>query len=278
MALIQLNVMSESLMRTVNVNVILPVDKMLFPGMKRKTGKYKTLYLMHGILGSQFDWISGTRVQRWAEEMDLAVVMPAGENMFYVDQPKANNFYGEFIGKELPELMERIFPLSDRREDRYIAGLSMGGYGAIRNGLKYADNFSKIGAFSSAFFIKDLDKRTNEDVMIFFESRDYAEACFGDLDKVIGSDLDPAYLISRLRNKGIPFPDMYMSCGTRDSLYGANCAYRDLFLEEGVNLTWNEAPFDHEWDFWDEELHHFIEWLPLDETASKGMNSGNVGI
>jgi S-formylglutathione hydrolase FrmB len=269
--------MSESLMRTVNVNVILPVDKLLFPGMKPKTGKYKTLYLMHGVLGSQFDWISGSRVQRWAEEKDLAVVMPAGENMFYVDQPKGNNYYGEFIGRELPELMEKIFPLSDKREDRYIAGLSMGGYGAIRNGLKYADNFSRIGGFSSAFFIKDVDKRTNENIMIFFESRDYAEACFGDLKKVAGSDLDPMYLVSEMKRKKIPSPELYMSCGTRDSLYPANCEYRDLFKAEGLEVTWNEAPFDHEWDFWDQELQRFIAWLPLDE-ASKGMNSGNVGI
>lgn len=278
MALIQLNVMSQCLMRTVNVNVILPVDKLLFPWMKKKTGKYKTLYLMHGILGSQFDWLSGSRVQRWAEEKDLAVVMPAGENMFYVDQPKANNFYGEFIGRELPELMEKIFPLSDRREDRYIAGLSMGGYGAIRNGLKYAGSFSHIGGFSSAFFIRDVTKRTNENVMIFFESRDYAEACFGDLDQIAGSDLDPARLITDLKENGLPYPEIYMACGTRDSLYEANCEYRDMFRAAGMPVTWHEAPYDHEWDFWDQELQRFIAWLPLDESSEQGMNSGNVGI
>ena len=251
-------------MRTVNINVILPADRMVLPGMPKKTGKYKTLYLLHGVIGSQFDWVSGTRVQRWAEEKDLAVVMPAGENMFYVDQPKGHNFYGKFIGEELPELMEKFFPLSDKREDRFIAGLSMGGYGAIRNGLKYADRFSKIGGFSSALILEDIEKRTNENLTMFFESRDYAEACFGNLDEVAGSDMDPKYLASEMKNREVTCPDIYMSCGTKDFLYQANIDYRDAFLAEGLPVTWNEGPFDHEFDFWDQEIKNFISWLPLD--------------
>ena len=86
MALIQVNFMSKSLMRTVPVNVILPTDKMTFPGMPvREEKPYKTLYLLHGVFGSYIDWVSGTNIQRWAEEQDLAVVMPSGENRFYTD-------------------------------------------------------------------------------------------------------------------------------------------------------------------------------------------------
>ena len=102
MAYLQMSILSQSLMRTVPVNVILPVDKLVFPGMPaRKERPYKTLYLLHGVLGSHIDWGTGSRIQRYAEENDLAVVMPAGENAFYVDHPKSNNFYGEFIGEEL---------------------------------------------------------------------------------------------------------------------------------------------------------------------------------
>ena len=92
MALIQANFMSGSLMRTVPVNIILPVDKLAFPGAASKEiTAYKTLYLLHGIFGNYTDWVSGTNIQRWAEEKDLAVVMPSGDNMFYVDQKESLN-------------------------------------------------------------------------------------------------------------------------------------------------------------------------------------------
>ena len=99
MAFIQMSILSKSLMRTVPVNVILPADKMVFPGMPEPPEKpFKTLYLLHGVFGSYIDWVNGTRIQRYAEEHDLAVVMPSGDNAFYVDQPGANNYYGEFVG------------------------------------------------------------------------------------------------------------------------------------------------------------------------------------
>ena len=114
MALIQVNFMSKALMRTVPMYVILPVDKMTFPGMPVREDKpYKTLYLLHGVFGNYTDWVSGTNIQRWAEEKDLVVVMPSGDNMFYVDNPGVNNYYGEFIGKELVEITRKMFNLSN---------------------------------------------------------------------------------------------------------------------------------------------------------------------
>ena len=95
MALIQVNFLSESLMRTVPFQVILPVDKLAFPGMPQRENKpFKTLYLLHGIFGNYTDWVSGTNIQRWAEEKDLAVVMPSGDNYFFIDQTDSHNYYG----------------------------------------------------------------------------------------------------------------------------------------------------------------------------------------
>ena len=94
--------------------------------------------------------MNGTRIQAWAEANDLAVIMPSGENRFYLDDEKSGELYGEFIGKELVEFTRKLFPLSDKREDTFIAGLSMGGYGAIRNGLKYAENFGCVIGLSAA--------------------------------------------------------------------------------------------------------------------------------
>ena len=103
--------------------------------------EYKTLYLLHGLLGNYTDWVTRTRIQEWAEAKNLVVVMPSGDNSFYVDQEVKNNDFGIFIGTELIEVTRKMFHLSNRRDDTFIAGLSMGGFGALRNGLKYYSKF-----------------------------------------------------------------------------------------------------------------------------------------
>ena len=277
MAFIQMSILSKSLMCTVPVNVILPADKMVFPGMPEPPEKpFKTLYLLHGVFGSYIDWVNGTRIQRYAEEHDLAVVMPSGDNAFYVDQPGANNYYGEFVGKELVELTRKMFPLSRKREDTFIGGLSMGGYGAMRNGLKYWENFGCIVALSGALLVEDMAKRTNDDPF-FLNRRDYAEACFGDLSKILDSDRNPKYLVRQLKKEGRPIPRIYMACGDADSLLPANQGMAAFLKEQGADVTFEVGPGAHEWDFWDTYIRKAIEWLPTDK-ASQGMNSGNVGI
>ena len=277
MALIQVNFISKSLMRTVPMNVILPVDKLTFPGMPVREDKpYKTLYLLHGVFGNYTDWISGTNVQRWAEERDLVVVMPSGDNMFYVDQPKANNYYGEFIGKELVEITRKMFPLSHKKEDTYIAGLSMGGFGAIRNGLKYHDTFGCIAGLSSALVLEGMDKRTDE-VPFFIESRSYAESCFGDLSKLAESDMNPKWLAKKLVEEKAEIPKIYMACGTSDSLFGANKDFYDYLTNLGILADFVEGPGAHEWDFWNTYIKKVLDWLPLEQNGM-GINSGNVGV
>jgi S-formylglutathione hydrolase FrmB len=277
MALIQVNFFSKSLMRTVPMNVILPVDKLVFPGMpKREDKPYKTLYLLHGVFGNYTDWISGTNIQRWAEEKDLVVVMPSGDNMFYVDQPKAHNKYGEFIGKELVDITRKMFPLSHKREDTYIAGLSMGGFGALRNGLKYNDTFGCIAGLSSALILEQISERTN-DAPFFLERRDYAESCFGDASHIMESDMNPKWLVNKLTNENATIPDIYLACGLNDSLLSANIQFRDYLEELGVHVTYQEGPGGHDWDFWNTYIKKVLEWLPL-ENHGQGINSGNVGI
>lgn len=277
MAFIQMNLLSKALMRQVPVNVILPVDKLSFPGMPVREDKpYKTLYLLHGIFGNYTDWVVGSRIQRFAEENDLVVVMPSGDNAFYIDQPVTNNYYGEFVGKELVELTRKMFPLSHKREDTYIGGLSMGGFGAIRNGLKYHDTFGAIIALSAALHMDGFKERTN-DAPIFFERRDYVEALFGDFDKMLVSDKNPKYLIEQLLQEDAEIPAIYMACGKEDALLPANQEFVDFLKKRNVEVTFEVGPGNHEWDFWDTYIKKGIEWLPLEHTGL-GINSGNVGI
>lgn len=278
MALIQVNFISKSLMRTVPLNVILPIDKFTFPGIpEKKAEPYKTLYLLHGIFGNYTDWLSGTNIQRWADEKDLAVVMPSGDNMFYVDQKESQNYYGEFIGKEIVDITRKMFPLSHKREDTFIAGLSMGGYGAIRNGLKYHNTYGYIAGLSSALLIDGIENRTN-DAPFFAERRDYAEHVFGDLEKVKESDMNPKWLVKKLVEAEAELPKIYLACGTEDSLLETNRAFRDFLQDTGVDMTYEEEPGGHDWDFWNRNIKKVIDWLPLNMDTEAGMNSGNVGL
>ena len=277
MAFIQMNLLSKTLMRTVPVNVILPVDKMVFPGMPVREDKpYKTLYLLHGVFGNYTDWVCGSRIQRFAEENDLVVIMPSGDNAFYVDQPAGNNFYGEFIGKELVEVTRKMFPLSRKREDTFIGGLSMGGFGALRNGLKYSDTFGCIISLSGALHLEEMASRT-KDAPFFLESRSYAEACFGDLAKVLDSDKNPRWLVKELKKAGKELPKIYMACGDQDHLLPVNKDMAAFLKEQGAEVTFEIGPGNHEWDFWDAYIKKAIDWLPTEESGL-GMNSGNIGL
>jgi S-formylglutathione hydrolase FrmB len=277
MALIQVNFMSKSLGRTVPMNVILPVDKMAFPGMTVIGDKpYKTLYLLHGVLGNYTDWVSGTNILRWAESKDLAVVMPSGDNMFYIDNQSGHNNYGEFIGKELVDITRKMFPLSNRREDTFIAGLSMGGYGALRNGLKYHDTFGYIAGLSSALETENLIKRTNENPL-FFMNRSFSEGIFGSLTKVSDSDMNPKWLAQKLVEEQENIPKIYIACGDKDFLLEANRDFRSYLESIGVEVTYEEGSGGHDWDFWDQYIKKVLNWLPL-ENNTLGINSGNVAI
>ena len=269
MALIQVNYVSSVLQRCVPLQVILPVDKLTPEGTLPVEKKFKTLYLLHGYFGNCTDWLSGTRIQRWAEERDLAVVMPSGDNAFYVDRPDTYNCYGQFIGEELVEVTRRMFPLSRKREDTFIGGLSMGGFGAMRNGLKYHDTFGAIISFSGVLQIFEALEANSNPIGLPF-----LEGIFGDLQKAAKSDNNPSILAKALAGKK-NLPKVYISCGTEDSLLPHSRGFRDLLEKSGFQVTYEESPGDHNWDFWDTYIKKVLDWLPLDD-LSQGINSGNV--
>lgn len=280
MAVLHVNFMAETLGRTVPLTVILPTDKVYFGDVPRREEDkpYKTLYLLHGVIGSEIDWLYGTRIQRYAEERDLVVVMPAGENGFYVDQPWNCAMYGEFIGRELVKFTRKSFPLSQKREDTYIGGLSMGGFGAMRNGLKYHETFGAIISLSGAYITDESLLVKVEQPRFPSESEEYKHSCFGsDLQAALESDINPTVLIERLSRDGIAFPDIYMACGEQDSLLEKNDAIVKALSEHGVKYLYETGPGAHEWDFWDAYIKRAIDWLPLEGKAA-GVSSGNVGI
>ena len=254
MALIHVTYRSVALQRRVPLQVILPVDQLGADGAYCAPKKFKTLYLLHGLHGDCTDWVSGTRIQRWAEERGLAVVMPSGDNAFYVDRPASGNCYGEFVGRELVEVTRRMFPLSDKKEDTFIGGLSMGGYGAMRNGLKYYQTFGAAISLSGAVDIlySPLVK----------SNAAFGESLFGSMDEVIASDKNIRVLIQQLKGKQ-DLPRIYMCCGTEDFLLDQSRTCRALLEDAGFDVTYEEGPGNHNWEFWDTYIKKIVDWLPL---------------
>lgn len=280
MAVLEVNFMAETLGRTVPLYVVLPTDKVYFPGMpKREEGKpFKTLYLLHGIIGNYTDWLYGTRIQRWAQDQNLAVVMPSGDNFFYLDQPWNCNLYGEFIGRELVEFTRRSFPLSRIREDTFIGGLSMGGFGAMRNGLKYHETFGSIISLSGAFILDEMLLNKVENPRYPSESEEFKHTCFGpDLREALNSDRNPQVLVEQLVKEKAEFPEIYIACGDEDGLLDSNRKFSALLEQHQIRHTFEVGPGSHEWDFWDTYIRRALDWLPL-EGKDEGRSSGNVGL
>ncbi len=264
MSVNRVNVFSTSLLRTVDVTVILPVEK----NIDNPSFEYKTLYLLHGVFGSDIDWLFNTRIKLWADEYDLAVVMPSGENGCYVDNPAGLRNYSQFVGQELVNITRHMFPLSTKREDTFIAGLSMGGFGALLNGLKFNDTFSHIGAFSAAL----VTETSKTDTAALFPPG-YFEQTFGCAPEEVRETMcDPRYAFEHLKGE---VPKIYLTCGTEDFVLSSTTIMHEYFEENGVNHEYVLEPGTHDWYFWDKKVLDFLEWLPIEKTLPP-MSSGNV--
>lgn len=264
MVLFRGDIKCKSLQRRTSISVILPCDNIHFlQGEEDIVEKpYKTLYLLHGLYGSDDIFLANTSIQKFAEDMGVAVVLPCGENSFYINKPKSHEFYEDYVGQELVEITRNIFPLSHKKEDTFIAGFSMGGYGAVRLGLKYHNTFGYIGGISSALITDDV-VNLKEDNDNLLESKDFAESCFGNLDEIKGSDLDPKFLIDDLISKNVDFPRIYLACGKDDFLFKNNLDYYNYLKSRNIDLDFVQDEGEHSWDFCDKYIKNFIRWLPL---------------
>jgi len=261
MALFHVNFFSEALDMNTSLYAVVPQKRPFAESGKFHVGteKYRTLFLLHGRTDDHTIWLRRTSVERYAEEKGIAVIMPEVHLSYYSDMKHGLDYF-TYVADELPAVARSFFPLSDRREDTYVAGLSMGGYGAVKVGLRRPESFSRIGAFSGSVDIlywMDLCRK-NKSVMhlkLFGNS-------FGDPAAVAGTEDDLFHLVRRLKASGSRIPPVYQCCGTEDFLYQANVNFRDLCRKEGVDLTYEEWPGEHEWGFWDEAIRRFLAWLP----------------
>lgn len=262
MALIQVNFFSKSLMKITAFHAIIPND--VLPEMTLENKYYdrnmKTLYLLHGFSGNTIDWLLGSRVQEIAMKYNLAIIMPSGDNSFYLDGKGIGKAYGEFVGKELVEYVRKVFGLSDKKEDTYIGGLSMGGFGAIHTGLKYWDTFGGMIGLSSALIIHDI-KNKQDGYKDNIADYDYYISVFGNLDTLEKSDNNPEQLIKKLKKEQKEVQPIFMACGTEDFLLQENREFHSFLVKENAVVDYHESPGVHDWSFWNAYLEPAVKWM-----------------
>ena len=254
MALIRTEVFSVSLKRNVTLTVILPSDAITGVPVEPP---YKTLYFLHGYSGEGMVLATYLSLRKQAELKGIAIVLPDGYNSFYVDHPERDENYSTFIGKELVEITRRMFPLSTKREDTFIGGISMGGYGSLYNGAKFHETFSKVMAMSPAVDGYDLLEKHQEGPAGFAP---------GIFENVYGSNEDyynsEYYLQNLYRSVGADAPKVWLACGREDELVFPVVEQFATDMEQmGADLTCRFESGKHELDFWEAMLDPGFSFL-----------------
>lgn len=263
MAVFQVSFFSNALHRITDMTAILPVEKLdpPPPGFEaRPEEPLRVIILLHGFSGSHSDWLRGSRVEQLALKHNVAFFCPSGENSFYLDDIWRDALYEKLVCEELPDFARRVFPVSSKREDTTIGGLSMGGYGAMRNGLKNHDVFGNILAFSSAFITDKLmqgAERDNNPIA----SPGYYDHVFGKPDTIKNSDRDIKYLAEKMLQDGTEVPNIYMACGSEDFLIEENTDFSNHLKKLAVKHEFHVSPGMHNWAFWDEYIEKALQWL-----------------
>ena len=253
MAFLQIQFFSASLNVASTVNVILPeANQGIGMGVSKDERPPKVLYLLHGYSDDHSIWMRRTSVERYAANHNLAVIMPAVNHSFYCNEVYGEKYW-DYISDELPRTMRRFLRLSEKPEDTYVAGLSMGGYGAMRLALTYPERYAAAASFSGAVDISGIVQRHGEDGT--------GDRIFGDKTDITGTEVDTFWLMKK--NAGAPRkPRLYVSCGTKDFLYDAHEKFVPALIENGWNVTRHDEPEAvHEWGFWDREIERFISFI-----------------
>ncbi|MBM4176705.1 MAG: esterase family protein [Ignavibacteria bacterium] len=233
-------------------NVILPKD------YKQNKERYITIFLLHGYSGGENDWITRTSIVKYAKDFNYIIVTPDGKNSWYTNSPsKKNNNYEDYIIKELIPNVEKKYRVITTRHGRVVAGLSMGGYGAIKFALKYPNYFFFAASFSGAFRYPSMIESNGGNL------NGSLKDAFGPKKSEHWNKNDALILADSISNpNSVPF--LYIACGKDDNLTGlleSNKNLTDKLRKRNVMYEYHETPGTHNWVYWDKEVLNFLERL-----------------
>lgn len=241
---------SECLGMPANVCVILPKRE----GMDY-SGRFPVIYLLHGLMDDYDSWFRRTALERYCDENQVAAVLPQAHRSFYTDMAFGYPYYTH-VSREVPLFCEAVFPVGGSPGQRFIAGNSMGGYGALKIALKNPGLFCKAAALSGVMDINSM-------IRAFPEYRRDWICCFGKEAAPPKEDL--FCLMERAHKEQRPLP-IYQCCGTKDFLYEDNIRFLDFCRHKNIPIHYHEQPEGiHDWDFWDAQLPDIIKWFLKEE-------------
>ncbi|SDK48414.1 alpha/beta hydrolase [Sediminibacillus albus] len=260
MALLRCEFFSDTLRLSTSMTVILPEQTNHQIGMKNKKSlsAYPTLYLLHGFSDNDSIWTRRTSLERFAADYGIAVVMPNADHSYYADM-RYGKRYWTFLTEELPDVASSFFRLSDKREDTFVAGLSMGGYGALKWALNYPDKFAAAASLSGVTDMVTHLQNARQTQQAFSAP---LSLVFGE-DDIKGSYEDLLWLLEKNKNRAGPKPMLYQACGTEDFLYPQNLTFMEKCRQTDLELTADFGPGDHNWNYWDQQIKKVLEWLPV---------------
>jgi len=255
MALLRCDVFSEALGLSTSMTVILPQPTTTQIGMTGGAGEDPppVLYLLHGLSDDDTIWVRRTSIERYVAPLGLAVVMPQVHRSFYTDEAYGGKYW-TFVSAELPELVRRFFRVSARREDTFVAGLSMGGYGALKLALRQPERFAAAASLSGALDVVALSRRPRPEDPVLWKR------VFG--GRVSGGAEDDLFALLR-RAQGDGLPALHVSCGTDDQLIAANRRFAAACGAAGIPVATSFGPGEHDWGYWDARIQDVLAWLPL---------------
>jgi putative tributyrin esterase len=276
MSVLEYTFESECLKNNTQITVVLPdKPRALTPGQFYGSGrKYKVLWLLHGTYGDHTDWIRKTNIEMYACERNLVVVMPSALNSNY------SNWNGFMLGFKMydfltEELMPMIYgwlPVSDKREDNFIAGLSMGGRGAIKFAVNYPERFTAAAVFSAIPMDMSSMGPDNQCPMLNTNNERMRATLLnaGGLEAFLNSNENVWAIIDKLAKTG-KLPRLMFACGQEDvMLYEFYKIFQKHAQDIGLEAHWFELPgYKHEWRFWDLAIQEALNFFGLDE---KGGN------
>ena len=261
MAKFTINFYANSLHRSVTFKMFIPNDKRtdtgpLPPDMIEDNKPMKTLFLLHGYTGDADNW-----VPEWlAVKYNFAIVMPNGENSFYLDGLSTGHQFCTFVGKELVEYVQKTFGLAKNPDETYIMGLSMGGFGSFHTAMAYPQTFGKCALLSAAYIIHEVAQmKPGEGNPV--ANYEYYRECFGEPEKVLDGPNNPEFLIKKLQQEGKKIPEIFMACGTEDFLLTPNRELDKWLTQNNVPHKYFESKGQHDMIFWNEYAQKFVELM-----------------
>lgn len=270
MALVHCNFFSETLGTATSMDVLLPESTVGQVGMAghRKTEECPTLFLLHGWSDDHTIWQRRTSIERYVAPLGLAVIMPNVHLSYYTNM-KHGGRYWDFVSEELPAKARQFFRLSSAREKTFVAGLSMGGYGAFKLALRRPDLFCAGASLSGALDVVALATKADD------KRKKAWQPIFGTDLGIAGTVDDLFWCASEYARSPAPAPAvrLYQGCGTEDYLYADNLRFRDHVRRENLDLTYEEGPGEHEWGFWDLWIQRVLAWLPLSPSRRPQENA-----